>query len=808
MAKSKKFLNPEDLLGQLISSDFDLSRFDQIDETHIAKPPNFVEWSLGRDFCNATLLPWQVEAGMHLFSDFCPECSNPEYTSELFDETMGEIFDNLTFLQHGVCPKCKKNRLELFTLGEKHPSKPSLKTEFVGNLGQRSGKCLGASTEVQTPQGPVAIQDIQVGDTVYGWNRDGSISEIRVTRKWDNGIQLVRDLTWQGRFLAACTDEHTWLTERDRKIQERKLKEFKDDKEVTICCIPSPDSIRPEFGELYPCQTYDIEVGNETNLYVLAHEGLITHNSKFVAGASSYQTVRWLGMHDPLGFYGLPRMEVVLGTFSALSAEQAEENLWMPYKGLIDNSPWFKKYHEFLKGEEKRLSIPLCDVKDTYLFYPHKRLMLSFTGSDDRKKRGRTRLLGAIDEIAFLNSDPGSSKKKVMDADKNYAALNNSLSTIRQKALLRLAEGHYDTPMPIMYNASSPYNVQDKIMRLTKAAPDNPFSIVIHRSTWGSNPDYTEKTCRAINPGLSLVEFERDFGAIPPFSDSPFIGDARVLEKLCVNPELFKPIIQATREIHTDLLGDRYLYLKAQVLRIDKGTPRLLALDNGYNHNAFGAALFGYDAAHKKPVLQFLVSLYPEPQANLSIHFPSMFEHFILPIVKGLNIKNIVYDRWQSLDQIQRLRDMKIDAQAHSLSFEKDMLPFKQQLLSGNMILPPLEVAIQKVKDAPNPLVETAQRPVANLIWQALTVRQVGRQVLKPLVGDDDLFRAFLLGGSRFLSEDIQKTYATFSGVRSALQGGAFVGSFHSTHGGANQAPPARAGGSFRIAKYRSLSGK
>ena len=956
MAKSKKFLNPEDLLSQIISNDFDLSQFDQIDERHILQPPNFMEWIIGRDFCNATLLPWQVEAGMHLFSDFCPECSNPEYTKELFDETMGEIQDNVVFLDRGVCPKCKKNRLELFTLGEKHPSKSSIKTEFIGNLGQRSGKTLAEFVEVLTPYGPVKIKDIQIGDIVYGWNLDGSISETKVINKFDHGIKPVRDLTNRGQVIAACTDEQRFLTAtvngyRKDRIKVLQLKEFEGNKNIGIVrrfvkipCGPvvepnayalgamlgngcsnleiiktwnretcleflaglidtagsvyvnmenrlaiqfgcqsktiveafvyliyrlfqynpeikiddrdkykngaiyyarvsstffsqiilqeldshlihpnrkwkseyavlsshnnHPDYTRLKAGKPYPCQTWDIEVGNETNLYVLANQGLITHNSKLVACASSYQTNRWLGQHDPLGFYGLPRMEVILGTFSALSAEQAEENLWMPFKGLVDNSPWFKKYHDFLRSEEKRLSIPLCDIKDTYIFYPHKRLLISFTGSDDRKKRGRTRLFGAIDEIAYLNSEVGTSKKKVMDADKNYAALNNSLSTLRQKALIKLAEGHFDTQMPVMYNASSPYNVQDKIMRLTKSAVDNPYAVVIYRATWDANPDYSEKTCRAINPGLSIVEFERDFGAIPPFSDSPYIGDARVLEKLCIPADKFNQIIQCNREIHTDMLGDRYLFLSAKVNRIDKSTPRLLSLDNGYNQNAFGAAIFGYDSVQKKPVLQFLVSLYPEPQSNLAIHFPSMFENFILPIIKGLNIRNVVYDRWQSLDQIQRLRDMKVNAEAHSLSFEKDMLPFKQQLLSGNMLLPPLEISIQAVKDSVNPLVETNGRPVANLIWQALTVRQVGRKVLKPLEGDDDLFRAFVLGGSRFLSDEVQRVYATFGGVRNAIQGGGFVGSFHSVQGGGNSAPSARMGGAVPFAKYRTFSGK
>jgi len=447
-------------------------------------------------------------------------------------------------------------------------------------------------------------------------------------------------------------------------------------------------------------------------------------------------------------------------------------------------------------------------VKDSFILYVHKRLNISFTGSDDRKKKGRTRLFGAIDEIAFLNSEEGTSKKKVMDADKNYSALTNSLATIRQKAMNKLVAGENNVPMAIMYNASSPYNVQDKIMRLTKSGPENPFALVIHRATWEANPDFTEKTCRAINPSLSTIEFERDFGAVPPFSDAPFIGDVRAMEKLCQSAETYQPILLCEKEIHTDAMGDRYLYLKAKPVKTDKGLPLLLALDNGYSQNAFGAALIGYDGVQKKPQVRFLANLYPEPSAGLNIHFPSMFEHFILPIIKAFNIKHVVYDRWQSLDQIQRLREMKIEAIAHSLSFEKDILPFKQMLLSGNMVLPPCELVMQTVKDAPNPLLMARDKPVASLIWQTLTVRQAGRKVLKPLIGDDDLFRAFMLGGSRFLNEEIQKQYALYGGVRQAMGSGGFVAGFSSMTQGRGGGGPRGGSGGQSVAKFRGFGRK
>jgi hypothetical protein len=629
----KRYQTPDEIIKGIVATDFDLSQFEQIDDSEFPSPPNFYENITGRDFANATLLQWQIEAGMHLFSDYCPQCSNPEYLTELFDEPIPEILDNVQMLQHGVCPKCKKNRLELFSVGEFTNSRPSLKSEFVGNCGQRSGK------------------------------------------------------------------------------------------------------------------------------------------SKFVVSACYHQLKRWLKLPDPLGYYGLPRMEAVLGTFAAMSAEQAEENLWLPFKGLFDNSPWFAKYNKFLKEKEKTLSTRLCDIKDTFIYYHHKRILCSFTGSEARKKRGRTRLWGVMDEIAHMNSDAVTSgaKKKIMDADGNYTALSNSLETIKNKAVKKFEQGNYDTPFSIMYNASSPFHVQDKIMRLTKTGPDNPWFVVIHRATWELNPDYTEKGLRSSKGGVSEVEFMRDWGAIPPYSDSPFIGEPRTLERLCAT---YPPVMGATKELYKDPLGDTFFFLRGKPLRTDKITPRLLALDNGHSQNAFAAVLFHYDSAGKKPIVDFAVSVAPDPVSKTNIHFPAMFENFIMPIIKSFRIMHVFYDRWQSLEQIQKLRDLKVNAQAHQMSFDKDLLPFRQQLLSGNCVLPACEIPVEKIKESNNPLVDLQDKPVSTLIWQTLTVRQVGKKLLKPLEGDDDLFRAFALGCSRFLDEQIQKSYFTLGGVRHAIDRG------------------------------------
>ena len=69
-----------------------------------------------------------------------------------------------------------------------------------------SNRCLAEGTMVMTPSGPVAIQDIKVGDTVY----DEHGKEIPVLKTFDQGMQEVVELTHYGRTWAECTDNHVW----------------------------------------------------------------------------------------------------------------------------------------------------------------------------------------------------------------------------------------------------------------------------------------------------------------------------------------------------------------------------------------------------------------------------------------------------------------------------------------------------------------------------------------------------------------------------------------------------------------------
>lgn len=81
----------------------------------------------------------QLWIGIHLFADYCSRCSPDDLCSDItavpVDEDPHELAARFTLLKNGRCPKCHATKGELIESGELNDY-----TEFVGVLGQRSGK--------------------------------------------------------------------------------------------------------------------------------------------------------------------------------------------------------------------------------------------------------------------------------------------------------------------------------------------------------------------------------------------------------------------------------------------------------------------------------------------------------------------------------------------------------------------------------------------------------------------------------------------------------------------------------------------
>lgn len=124
-------------------------------------------------------------------------------------------------------------------------SRPTAKQqEFFDDFGQykqyylRAGnQCLAKGTLVATPSGPVAIENIQVGDTVYSEHG----TPIKVLKTFQNGIKEVADLTCRGVRWASSTPNHVFQVSTPyANKEEKKVSEFGRDDRVCRISTKAP----------------------------------------------------------------------------------------------------------------------------------------------------------------------------------------------------------------------------------------------------------------------------------------------------------------------------------------------------------------------------------------------------------------------------------------------------------------------------------------------------------------------------------------------------------------------------------------
>jgi len=229
---------------------------------------------------------------------------------------------------------------------------------------------------------------------------------------------------------------------------------------------------------------------------------------------SPYIVHRYLKMQNPNEVLGLLKSTVLHGTFVALTATQAKENLWDFFYGSVMDSPWYQGYHAMLADASGKHGEELLKIKDTFLNYKHRRLLMYYAPPDGRVLRGRTRLLASIDEIGFFNNEANSKKIKV-NAHEVYVALSNSLRTIRSSVEGLVDRGFYDLPTAYFLNISSPSSVRDKIMSLVRESVDSQKMLGIHKATWEMNPTITRKSLSE-EFRKNYAEAMRNYGAQPP----------------------------------------------------------------------------------------------------------------------------------------------------------------------------------------------------------------------------------------------------------------------------------------------------
>lgn len=491
--------------------------------------------------------------------------------------------------------------------------------------------------------------------------------------------------------------------------------------------------------------------------------------STTTAAGTEYLTHKYLMYPRLAGVCrGVSSATPLVATFVGFRFSDAAMLLWKPVIDAINDSPWFQEYHKMLDHYGELHGMEFYRQKDEYLRYAHKNLEMAPMGPSKRGLRGRTRWLSCIDELGWFpiadavkkggnpNDDDGRERAS---ADGVYDALDRSLLTLREEFSYLYSKGHNRFLQAYAINVSSPSSQADKITRLVEENKDSVDNLALRLPTWEISPFLPRDSKRIVNAyRKDPVAAERDYGANPPLNAAAFIMQEDA-ERSFVGPN------RAT----VTPMAKRINNLMRQGGKIETSGPpapclaSLMSLDAGLTNNSFAVTILQLQelVTGKKESIVVSVPVVLEimPKKGHKLHYPMIYKNVLKPLIKDFNVRYLFADRWNSITTLdtamEDFTDVKLIADQYSVKYA-DFVQTKSYAEEGKIILPKLEMDGDKIRRVDSYPEYFLGKPAAHLLFQMITVKDMGKTVVKGDGYTDDIFRALVLGVSRILDDKIK----------------------------------------------------
>lgn len=523
------------------------------------------------------------------------------------------------------------------------------------------------------------------------------------------------------------------------------------------------------------------------------------------AMAISYLVHMNLRLACPWKNYGLTPGQSVTFTITAKTVKQADKSLWGTFKGMFNSSPWLKKYKEVCDAEGKKVGIKeTVRLNETFIRFEHKFVEILLEANEAGSLRGSTRIGGAIDELSYFSEEGGRVRSNGFET---HTSLNNSCSTVRLAVLKQIEKDPAcNWPNPIMFNISSPKELNDPLMTMYRKSVGDVKIIRGHWATWEFSPDMTKEVLTKLGY-MSLPTAARDYGAQPPLAEDPLIEDSYIIKDAFQSPmatsAALGKLIRPSAIGYVDDLdlqsGDRFVsYLTAKLGEQPERPPtesvRALVTEEskgklGHHIPIFEALLqkplherthiLGVDLGTTNNALALVAgclvgnvfitdfALEIKPKRNRPANIAKIYEDLILPLIDELNVVGVFYDQWNSVHALhdlavrfgamgplhsghQRkswLKGLRDKGQLPAMLAERvSMTTSDAQLIVSKLeqqeFLFP-EMEVPMLDLVLDKTMDPSKYPFSHLAMQMATVRVKGNRLLKPTGGDDDLFRAW-----------------------------------------------------------------
>lgn len=495
-----------------------------------------------------------------------------------------------------------------------------------------------------------------------------------------------------------------------------------------------------EYGVCPKCGLRRLDISDQLHLYneLIGVLGMRSGKSALTAAICAALLHEYLCEDNLQEKYGVIKRQELEGTFVASTGSQASETVWGQLMSLMSGSPWYQHYKTSLMNLEvtdpKYRRGSLFREGDTFIWWQDKNIRIQSGTSNSGGQAGRTRLFAVIDELSRF--DAGDSKRSATEV---YRVFANSLLTIRAAVRKLREKGNYTVPDAYLFCVSSPLFADDKSMSLLRQAESQRKMFAFRKATWEANPTITQD---------DLVEYfekdpigaERDYGVNPPGAESPFIKDRKIIE-LCIDKE--RPQMFSPQDVFVEktVNGIRFPYISTDIgnIRYRNLLEYCIHCDPGKAHDSFCLAI-GHQEENNY-IIDGALEIKPIPKGNRqhaeprNVYFPVITD-IILKLNSLLSIRVVTYDRWNSEEQIQRLRDSNILAVSKDITRD-DHVRLLRNMEAGRVRFPKREA------ENVDPQF-TRNVPCAKALWELLRLNDNGVKVDHSSNGSNDMIQCYV----------------------------------------------------------------
>lgn len=478
--------------------------------------------------------------------------------------------------------------------------------------------------------------------------------------------------------------------------------------------------------------------------------------SLIIAALTGYLTHKQLKLQNISKVYKVLNTTVV-GTFVGLTYDAAFQQLWLPYSKFIQDSPWFRRYHELLKDMGERYGEELFKF-GTQLHYLHRGILVYPSGPNKKTLRGKTRFFGAVDEWDFFNSDTDGGEDQVkMNGNEIYKSLNNSLLTLRVGWKNAVKSGMYSVPNGYQFNVSSPQSISGVLTTHVAKNLESRKVYCFHLATWEMNP-MIKKSDLSQEYSDDPEKADRDFGANPPLANSPFIADPNtVIAMQAERPNAVDYVYIQRR----NKMGAVRRAAKITTTRLPTNVePAIMSIDAGFSNNSFSMTLGNrriMPNGERRVHFPVIVEIIPEKGKN-TLDYSKIAEFVMFPLIRTFNVQAVFADRWNSIKLLHDIEtEFEIPAEQYSIKY-RDFALVRSYMENGGLTIPRFESYKEPGKilkpDMQNYPKMFDYRPIDHFFLQACTVKDTDRDVVKGTKLTDDSWRALCLGAVWLLDDE------------------------------------------------------